>query len=72
MNIKKILISGVLIWIINTIIRFITCGWLFSWVYKLQPTNIWVDQETMMSGTTMLWANLFSLVAAMIFATAFG
>ena len=71
MNFKKIILSGVIIWIVNAVFGFLTCGWLFNWVYKIPP-NIWVDPETMMSGANMLWANLVGLLSGLIFATVYG
>ena len=30
MNAKRIVISGVVIWIVSSIFVFLTCGWLFN------------------------------------------
>ena len=70
MNPKKIILSGVIIWIVNSIIGFVTCGWLFNWVYEIPP-NIWKAPEVMMSGTNMLWVNLIGLIYGFIFASAY-
>jgi len=41
MNMGKILIAAVVVSLFNAIFSGITCGWLFNWVYKLEPTNVW-------------------------------
>lgn len=41
MKIGKIIIAGAVVTIFNTIVGILTCGNIFSWVYKLEPTNIW-------------------------------
>jgi hypothetical protein len=38
---KKILLAGVIVGILSTIWGGVTCGWLFNWVYKLEPSSIW-------------------------------
>ncbi len=55
MDIKKIIIAGVLTTIISTILDFLTCGGFFNWVYQLEPTNVWKP----MTGMTGSW---FALV----------
>jgi len=71
MNIPKIIIAGVAVWLTNTVLGFLTCGKLFNWVYEIPP-NVWKDPEVMMSGSNLLWINLFGLVSGLIFASAFG
>jgi len=41
MNYRRILIAGVAAAVFNIVIGALTCGWLFSWVYEIEPTNIW-------------------------------
>ncbi len=41
MKIGKILIAGFVVTIFSMILGGITCGGIFSWVYKLEPTNVW-------------------------------
>jgi hypothetical protein len=41
MKIGKIFISALLVSVFGAIFAGVTCGWLFSWVYKLEPTNVW-------------------------------
>ena len=67
MNITRVLISGVIIWIVSYLFGWLTCGWLFSWVYELLP-NIWVDPEIMMSTGNMIGVIVIGLIAAILFA----
>ena len=70
MNKKKILISGIAIWIVSTVLGFMTCGWLFNWVYQLPPI-IWKNPATIMTTGSMIGTNIIGLVSAMIFASVY-
>ncbi len=67
MKINRILIAGVIIWIVGTVFGILTCGWIFNWVYQLPP-NIWKDTASMMSTGNMVGANIVGIVGAIIFA----
>ncbi len=41
MKIQRILIGGLAVMAFDMVFGIITCGWLFNWVYKLEPANIW-------------------------------
>jgi hypothetical protein len=41
MKIGKILIVALAVSLFGAIFAGLTCGWLFNWVYKLEPTNVW-------------------------------
>jgi hypothetical protein len=45
MKIGRIFIAAVVISLFRAISAGITCGWLFNWVYKLEPTNVWKPME---------------------------
>ena len=68
MNTKKIILSSVVIWIVSVVFGFLTCGWLFNWVYQLPP-NIWKTPEVMT--VNLIWMNLIGLLTAIIFASVF-
>lgn len=70
MNIARILISGVVIWIVSTVLGFLSCGWLFNWVYLLPP-NIWLDETVMMSAGNIIGANIAGLILALLFTFVF-
>ena len=68
MNVKKLLIASVVIWIVGTVFGMLTCGWLFSWVYELPP-NIWQSHEAMMEN--LVWMNLLGFFGYLAFAFVF-
>jgi len=70
MDIKRILISGVVIWLVGTVFGFLSCGWLFNWVYTLPP-NIWKDLAVMTSAGNLIGANLTGLACAIIFTSVY-
>ncbi len=41
MNYWRIFIAGVVVTVFEAAVGTITCGWLFKWVYEIEPTNIW-------------------------------
>lgn len=41
MKISKVLLATIVVCVFNFIVGAITCGGYFSWVYKLEPTNVW-------------------------------
>lgn len=45
MKIWRIIIAGVAVSVFNAVIGGLTCGWLFSWVYEIEPTNIWKQMD---------------------------
>ena len=40
MKIGKILIAALAVSLFGAVFAGVTCGWLFNWVYKLEPTNV--------------------------------
>lgn len=45
MKIGKILIAALTVSLFSAIFAGGTCGRLFNWVYKLEPTNVWKPME---------------------------
>jgi hypothetical protein len=41
----RIVIAGVAVTVFSTVVAGITCGWLFNWVYEIEPTNIWRQMD---------------------------
>lgn len=41
MKISKVLIATIVVSVFNFIVGALTCGGVFSWVYKVEPTNVW-------------------------------
>lgn len=45
MKIKELLLATLAVAAVNIIIGMLTCGSTFSWVYKLEPTNVWKSMD---------------------------
>lgn len=69
MKTGKIIVATIVISIFNAIVGAVTCGGIFSWVYKLEPINVWKPMEapgvTYYIGAVLL-NFLFVLVYAML------
>lgn len=66
MNVKKVILATIVIWIVGFLFAWFTCGWLFNWVYQIPPI-IWHGPETMMSTGNMIWSNLIGIIRALLF-----
>lgn len=70
MNIKKIILAIIAVTVFNVIVGMLTCGSTFSWVYKLEPTNVWKPMENfsplIMIATLLVIDALFVFVYALI------
>ena len=71
MKIGKLVIAGVVAGILKGIWGRLTCGWLFNWVYTLQPTNIWKPVEEMpfvlMNITGVVFAFLLAFAYSLVY-----
>lgn len=70
MNIKKLILAIIAVVVFNFLVGMFTCGGVFSWVYKLEPTNVWrpmtsVSLPIMLAGM-LLVDTLFVWVYALI------
>ncbi len=59
-----------MIWIIQSIVIFLTCGWLFNWVYQIEPI-IWLDMAAMFTLTNTIAMYSASLLGAFLFVMVF-
>ncbi len=66
MKVKRLIIASIVIWIVSAAWGFLTCGWLFNWVYQIPPM-IWRSNEAITSGSTMALSLIFGLLIAFIF-----
>jgi hypothetical protein len=46
MNYWRIFIAGAVVTVFSAVVGWLTCGWLFKWVYEIEPTNIWRAMDT--------------------------
>jgi hypothetical protein len=71
MNAKRIVIAGLVVWIVSSIFFFLTCRWLFKWVYKLPP-NIWRDFTAMQaSALNLIGPHVIGIIRALLFTLVF-
>lgn len=66
MNKKQMLLAAVLIWIVGTIFSWLTCGWLFNWIYTIEPI-IWQPVEVIMSTGSFVGSSLLGLLTSILF-----
>lgn len=48
----RIILAGLAVTIFGIVVAMLTCGWLFNWVYTLEPTNVWRPME---GGAPPMW-----------------
>lgn len=70
MKYGRILLATVVITVLNMLYGWITCGWLFKWVYALPPTDVWVP-ESAMTGGFFAWMVAGHLVISFFFVLIF-
>lgn len=71
MNAKRIVVAGLIIWIVDSIFFILTCGWLFKWVYKLPP-HIWRDFTAMpATALNLIGPHVIGIIRALLFALVF-
>jgi hypothetical protein len=46
MKTGKMLAAALAASLFNAIFSAVTCGWLFNWVYKLEPANVWKPMDS--------------------------
>ncbi|MFA5146945.1 MAG: hypothetical protein WC515_06215 [Candidatus Omnitrophota bacterium] len=68
MKIGKILIAALALSVFGMIFGGVTCGWLFSWVYKLEPTNVWRPMEGPPGPAFMIGGFFLNAVLAVVYA----
>ncbi|MCD4826115.1 MAG: hypothetical protein K8S55_16105 [Phycisphaerae bacterium] len=69
-RLAKSVLAGVVVGVLGIGWGWLTCGFLFNWVYRLAPTNIWVKPDDMpfdmMAVTSVLFAILLAIVYSQI------
>lgn len=68
MKIGKILIAAVVALIFSVILGALTCGGIFSWVYKLEPTNVWKPTYTSLGLAFFIGSFLLNIILAVVYA----
>jgi len=70
MNIKRIALASIVIWIVGSVFAMLTCGWLFNWVYEIPPI-IWKPVEEMMATNNMVTSYVLGLIVSIIFVSVY-
>ena len=68
MKIARILIAGVAVTIFNMVVGMVTCGGLFSWVYKVEPVNVWKQMSGPPGVGFLAGTFILSAILALIYA----
>ncbi len=68
MKIVKILIAGVAVTIFDVIIGMVTCGGVFSWVYKLEPISVWKPMNGGPGAMFMIGSLILSIILSFVYA----
>lgn len=68
MKIGKVLIAGITVAIFNAIVGMVTCGGIFSWVYKLEPTNVWKPMDGGPGAMFMIGSLVLSIILSFVYA----
>jgi len=68
MKIGKILIAAAAVSVFGAIFGGVTCGWLFNWVYKLEPVNVWKPMNGPPGLAFLIGGFLLNIVLAVVYA----
>lgn len=68
MKTGKILIAAVAVSVFSVILGGITCGGIFSWVYKLEPTNVWRPTYSCPGLTFFIGSFLLNIILVIVYA----
>ncbi|EKD52207.1 MAG: putative membrane protein [uncultured bacterium] len=63
----RILLAGLAVMIFNAVFGMITCGHFFSWVYQLEPTNIWKPMDGPPGAFFMVASLVLSIILAVVY-----
>ena len=67
-KIWRILIAAVAVLVFDGIFGWLSCGWLFSWVYEIEPTNIWKPMTEGPAPSFFVVALVLNLVLVLVYA----
>ncbi|MBN1353406.1 MAG: hypothetical protein JW994_01890 [Candidatus Omnitrophica bacterium] len=68
MKIGKVLMAAVAVSLFGAVIGGLTCGWLFNWVYKLEPTNVWKPMDGPPGLAFNIVGFLFNIILVVVYA----
>jgi len=68
MKIGKILIAALVVSLFGAIFAGVTCGWLFNWVYKLEPINAWKPMDGPPGLLFYIGSFILNIILAVVYA----
>lgn len=68
MKVCRLIISSVANTVLSSIVGAVTCGGVFNWVYKLEPTNVWKPMEGAPGISFMVGIFVINLIFAFVYA----
>lgn len=68
MKIGRILIAGLAVTVFSAVVGGLTCGGIFNWVYKLEPTNVWKPMEGPPGAMFMVGGLILNIVFSFVYA----
>ena len=68
MKIRNILIAELAVSLFGAVFGGVTCGWLFNWVYKLEPTNVWKPMGGPPGLAFQIGGFLLNIILAVVYA----
>jgi hypothetical protein len=68
MKISKILVAALAVSLFGAIFAGVTCGGVFNWVYKLEPTNVWKPMVGPPGLNFYIGEFLFSVIFVVVYA----
>lgn len=68
MKLGKIVIAGLAVTIFGMIVGAVTCGGVFNWVYKLEPTNVWKPMDGPPGMIFMIGTLVLNIILSFIYA----
>lgn len=68
MKAGKVVLAGMAGFVFSSIVGALTCGWLFNWVYQLEPVNVWKPMSGPPSAKFYAGALLLNIILALVYA----
>ncbi|MFH1691168.1 MAG: hypothetical protein ABIC68_01150 [Candidatus Omnitrophota bacterium] len=63
----KVLLAALAVSVFHMVFGALTCGWLFSWVYTIEPVNIWRHMDGPPGPGFMLGTFLFNIIFVIVY-----
>jgi len=67
LNLPKLFATTFALWLFTLFVNFITSNYLFSWMYSLPPTEIWLPSGESLLSLNMFGSGLITLLRSLIF-----